>query len=70
MDHGRPSGGHAGVIERHRDGAAKYLQRRAIPVFDHFMICGEAGVDERTMRRSFVRLLATTPQEYRAGFSS
>ena len=47
MGHGRPHGGLALVVRRHRDDAAKDFERATIPVFDYIVMSGEAGIDER-----------------------
>jgi helix-turn-helix protein len=55
-------------IERLRvEAARQLLSESGLPVKRISQRCGFGS--EETMRRSFVRLLAVTPQEYRARFS-
>jgi transcriptional regulator GlxA family with amidase domain len=57
------------AVERLRvEAARRLLSESRLPVKRISQNCGFGS--EETMRRSFVRLLATTPQEYRARFSS
>jgi transcriptional regulator GlxA family with amidase domain len=57
------------AVERLRvEAARRLLSESRLPVKRISQRCGFGS--EETMRRSFVRLLATTPQEYRARFSS
>ncbi len=56
------------AVERLRvEAARRLLSDSRLPVKRISQRCGFGS--EETMRRSFVRLLATTPQEYRARFS-
>jgi transcriptional regulator GlxA family with amidase domain len=56
-------------IERLRvDAARRLLSESRLPIKRVAQRCGLGS--EETMRRSFVRLLAITPQEYRSRFSS
>jgi transcriptional regulator GlxA family with amidase domain len=58
----------ARAIERLRvEGARHLLSETRLPVKRISQRCGFGS--EETMRRSFLRLLATTPQDYRARFS-
>ncbi|WP_426443444.1 GlxA family transcriptional regulator [Bradyrhizobium genosp. P] len=58
----------ARAIERLRvEGARHLLSETRMPVKRISQRCGFGS--EETMRRSFVRLLATTPQDYRARFT-
>jgi transcriptional regulator GlxA family with amidase domain len=57
------------AVERLRvEAARRLLSESRLPVKRISQRCGFGS--EETMRRSFVRLLATTPQDYRARFSS
>jgi transcriptional regulator GlxA family with amidase domain len=57
------------AVERLRvEAARRLLSESRLPVKRISQRCGFGS--EETMRRSFVRLLATTPQQYRARFSS
>jgi transcriptional regulator GlxA family with amidase domain len=57
------------AVERLRvEAARQLLSESRLPVKRISQRCGFGS--EETMRRSFARLLATTPQEYRARFSS
>jgi transcriptional regulator GlxA family with amidase domain len=57
------------ALERLRvEAARRFLSESRLPVKRISQRCGFGS--EETMRRSFVRLLATTPQQYRARFSS
>ncbi len=57
------------AVERLRVEAARQLLSEShLPVKRIASRCGFGS--EETMRRSFLRLLAATPQDYRAGFSS
>jgi transcriptional regulator GlxA family with amidase domain len=57
------------AVERLRvEAARRLLSESRLPVKRISQRCGFGS--EETMRRSFVRLLATTPQEYRARFSA
>jgi transcriptional regulator GlxA family with amidase domain len=57
------------AVERLRvEAARRFLSESRLPVKRISQRCGFGS--EETMRRSFVRLLATTPQEYRARFSA
>jgi transcriptional regulator GlxA family with amidase domain len=59
----------ARAVERLRvEGARRLLLETRLPVKRISQRCGFGS--EETMRRSFLRLLATTPQDYRARFSS
>src|SRR5271169_1859818 len=59
--------GHA--VERLRvEAARRFLSESRLPVKRISQRCGFGS--EETMRRSFLRLLAVTPQDYRARFSS
>jgi transcriptional regulator GlxA family with amidase domain len=59
----------ARAIERLRvEAARRLLSESRLPVKRIAQRCGFGA--EETMRRSFLRLLATTPQDYRARFSS
>jgi transcriptional regulator GlxA family with amidase domain len=59
----------ARAVERLRlEGARRLLSETRLPVKRISQRCGFGS--EETMRRSFLRLLATTPQDYRARFSS
>jgi transcriptional regulator GlxA family with amidase domain len=59
----------ARAIERLRvEGARHLLSETRLPVKRISQRCGFGS--EETMRRSFVRLLATTPQDYRARFAA
>jgi transcriptional regulator GlxA family with amidase domain len=59
----------ARAIERLRvEAARRLLSESRLPVKRISQRCGFGS--EETMRRSFLRLLAATPQEYRARFSS
>ncbi|MBV8106543.1 MAG: DJ-1/PfpI family protein [Hyphomicrobiales bacterium] len=59
----------ARAIERLRVGAARgLLSESRLPVKGIAQRCGFGS--EETMRRSFLRLLAATPQDYRARFST
>ena len=58
----------ARAIERLRVDAARRLLESGLPVKRISQRCGFGS--EETMRRSFLRLLAVTPQEYRARFSA
>ena len=59
----------ARAIERLRvDAARRLLSESRLPVKRIAQRCGFGS--EETMRRSFYRLLATTPQDYRARFST
>ncbi|MBR0937130.1 GlxA family transcriptional regulator [Bradyrhizobium jicamae] len=58
----------ARAIERLRvEGARHLLSETRLPIKRISQRCGFGS--EETMRRSFLRLLATTPQDYRARFS-
>jgi transcriptional regulator GlxA family with amidase domain len=58
----------ARAIERLRvEGARHLLSETRLPIKRISQRCGFGS--EETMRRSFMRLLATTPQDYRARFS-
>jgi transcriptional regulator GlxA family with amidase domain len=58
----------ARAIERLRvEGARRLLSETRLPVKRISQRCGFGS--EETMRRSFLRLLAATPQDYRARFS-
>jgi transcriptional regulator GlxA family with amidase domain len=58
----------ARAIERLRvEGARHLLSETRLPIKRISQRCGFGS--EETMRRSFVRLLATTPQDYRARFT-
>jgi transcriptional regulator GlxA family with amidase domain len=57
------------AVERLRvEAARRLLSESRLPVKRISQRCGFGS--EETMRRSFLRLLATTPQDYRARFSS
>jgi transcriptional regulator GlxA family with amidase domain len=57
------------AIERLRvEAARRMLTESRLPVKRISQRCGFGS--EETMRRSFLRLLAATPQDYRARFSS
>jgi transcriptional regulator GlxA family with amidase domain len=57
------------AVERLRvEAARRLLSESRLPVKRISQRCGFGS--EETMRRSFVRLLATTPQDYRARFSA
>jgi transcriptional regulator GlxA family with amidase domain len=57
------------AVERLRvEAARQLLSESRLPVKRISQRCGFGS--EETMRRSFMRVLATTPQEYRARFSS
>jgi transcriptional regulator GlxA family with amidase domain len=59
----------ARAVERLRvEAARRLLSESGTPVKRISQRCGFGS--EETMRRSFLRLLATTPQDYRARFSS
>jgi transcriptional regulator GlxA family with amidase domain len=59
----------ARAIERLRvDAARRLLSESRLPVKRIAQRCGFGS--EETMRRSFLRLIATTPQDYRARFST
>lgn len=59
----------ARAVERLRvEAARRLLSESRLPVKRISQRCGFGS--EETMRRSFLRLLATTPQDYRARFSS
>jgi transcriptional regulator GlxA family with amidase domain len=59
----------ARAVEQLRvEAARRMLSESRLPMKRISQRCG-FGSDE-TMRRSFLRLLATTPQDYRARFSS
>jgi len=59
----------ARAVERLRvEAARRLLSDSRLPVKRVAQRCGFGS--EETMRRSFLRLLATTPQDYRARFSS
>ena len=59
----------ARAVERLRvEAARQLLSETRLPVKRIAQRCGFGS--EETMRRSFLRLLATTPQDYRARFSS
>ena len=59
----------ARAIERLRvEAARRLLSESRLPVKRIALRCGFGS--EETMRRSFSRLLATTPQDYRARFST
>jgi transcriptional regulator GlxA family with amidase domain len=56
-------------VERLRvEAARRLLSESRLPVKRISRRCGFGS--EETMRRSFLRLLATTPQDYRARFSA
>ncbi|MFN5672745.1 helix-turn-helix domain-containing protein, partial [Bradyrhizobium sp.] len=58
----------ARAIERLRvEGARHLLSETRLPIKRIAQRCGFGS--EETMRRSFLRLLATTPQDYRARFA-
>jgi transcriptional regulator GlxA family with amidase domain len=58
----------ARAIERLRvEGARHLLSETHLPIKRISQRCGFGS--EETMRRSFLRLLATTPQDYRARFT-
>ncbi|HEY4037613.1 MAG TPA: helix-turn-helix domain-containing protein, partial [Burkholderiaceae bacterium] len=57
------------AVERLRvEAARRLLSESRLPVKRISQRCGFGS--EETMRRSFLRLIATTPQDYRARFSS
>ena len=57
------------AVERLRvEAARRLLSESRLPVKRISQRCGFGS--EETMRRSFLRLLATTPQDYRARFSA
>jgi transcriptional regulator GlxA family with amidase domain len=57
------------AVERLRvEAARRLLSESRLPVKRISQRCGFGS--EETMRRSFLRLLAATPQDYRARFSS
>jgi transcriptional regulator GlxA family with amidase domain len=57
------------AVERLRvEAARRFLSESRLPVKRISQRCGFGS--EETMRRSFLRLLATTPQDYRARFSA
>jgi transcriptional regulator GlxA family with amidase domain len=57
------------AVERLRvEAARQLLSESCLPVKRISQRCGFGS--EETMRRSFLRLLAATPQDYRARFSS
>jgi transcriptional regulator GlxA family with amidase domain len=57
------------AIERLRvEAARRLLSESRLPVKRISQRCGFGS--EETMRRTFLRLLETTPQDYRARFSS
>jgi transcriptional regulator GlxA family with amidase domain len=57
------------AVERLRvEEARRLLSESRLPVKRISQRCGFGS--EETMRRSFLRLLATTPQDYRARFST
>jgi transcriptional regulator GlxA family with amidase domain len=57
------------AVERRRlEAARRLLLETRLPVKRIAQRCGFGS--EETMRRSFVRLLAVAPQDYRARFSS
>ncbi|MGH7056585.1 MAG: GlxA family transcriptional regulator [Acetobacteraceae bacterium] len=59
----------ARAVERLRvEGARRLLSESRLPVKRIARRCGFGS--EETMRRGFLRLLATTPQDYRARFSA
>jgi transcriptional regulator GlxA family with amidase domain len=59
----------ARAVERLRvEAARRLLSESRLPVKRISQCCGFGS--EETMRRSFLRLLAATPQDYRARFSS
>src|SRR5262249_19860033 len=59
----------ARAVERLRvEAARRFLSDTRLPVKRIAARCGFGS--EETMRRSFLRLLATTPQDYRARFSA
>jgi transcriptional regulator GlxA family with amidase domain len=59
----------AGAIERlGLEAARRQLSETRLPVKRIAEHCGFGS--EETMRRSFLRLIAITPQDYRARFSS
>jgi transcriptional regulator GlxA family with amidase domain len=58
----------ARAVERIRVEAARQVLEQALPIKRVASRCGFGS--EETMRRSFLRLLGTTPQEYRERFSS
>jgi transcriptional regulator GlxA family with amidase domain len=59
----------ARAIERLRlEAARRLLSDSRLPVKRIAQRCGFGS--EETMRRSFLRLMAATPQDYRARFSS
>jgi len=59
----------ARAIERLRvEAARRLLSESSLPIKRICQRCGFGA--EETMRRSFLRLLAVTPQDYRARFSS
>ncbi len=58
----------ARAVEQVRIEAARHLLERGRPVKRVAAHCGYGS--EETMRRSFLRLLLTSPQDYRARFRS